>query len=531
MPAQHSLRRTQPLVVAATLLILLCGGRPAHAFDTGPHFDVTRAAFQDEGFSSGSPAIGIAQFSNWLVDYYSTRPTTFDAELARMASDLAHLHFDSLVSVAQIRNTWSRLALNTQRAVQSAARDVVAAPSAAERQRRLIHLAMLIGASLHPVQDFYSHSNWVEIYPMQGAVYGTRTWFDTPSPSASLHTGLVGHGNDLHPAGDPRRDHGDYDTGMNHDSYDRPGWSQAYVYAYSASRQWLAAIRQWVEQTDPAVWRDLVAIKLSANDSERLAGDLASAYELSLWVNLQGKNGGWKGRGSGSGTSFSAAVREWMASGEDVFLQRFRGAAGYRPLVIDMDKKDTDPGSPPVIPTVTLGRRAVEVRTLRAAMTGGSPDSPSFTDAAGLFAVVIIAGQSYTEATQQGSNDIRPSWLSIGFVPETAGTASVRYQLFDEDGGLAGANDPIDVNPARGRVAAEFQLDLRTHALSGSLTGVHDTEQRAATLVGGGDADSAVVTLYVTEHALQTSQVTAAPPPGDPSAPPADESKLAVARP
>lgn len=510
MPVQHRFRRSRPLLAIATLLVLLCGSRTAHAFDTGPHFDVTRAAFQDEGFSSGSPAVGIAQLSNWLVDYYSSRPAMGDTELARMAGDLAHLHFDSLVSVAQIRNTWSRLALNTQRAVQAAARDVAAAPSAAERQRRLIHLAMLIGASLHPVQDFYSHSNWVEIYPMQGGVYGTRTWFDTPAPSASLHTGLVGHGNALHPSGNARRDHGDYDSGMNHDSYTRPGWAQAYVYAYSASRQWLAAIRQWVEQVDPAVWRDLVAIRLSSDDLGRLGADLALAYQLSLWVDSSGKDGAWKGRGSGDGSSFKLALGVWMAMGEDVFLQRFRGAAAYRPLVIDMDKKDTDPGFTPIMPTVTLARRAVEVRTLRAAMTGGSPDSPGLTDAGDLFAVVTIAGQPYTEATQQGRNEIRPAWLSIGFVPETAGTVPIRYQLWDEDGGMAGANDPIDVNPARGRVAADFQLDLRTHVLSGSLTGVHDSEQRAATLRGGGDADPAVVTLYVTERALESTQVTSA---------------------
>lgn len=508
MPAQHRRRRTPPLCVTAALLALLCGSRPAHAFDTGPHYDLTRAAFQDEGFPSGSAAIGIAQFSNWLVDYYSSRPWYLD--LQGLAPELRYLHFDSLVSVVQIGNTWSRLTRNTQGAVQAAARDVGSASGPADRQLRLIRLAVLIGASLHPVQDFYSHSNWAEIYPMQGGVYGTRTWFDTPSPSTALRTGLVGHDNDLHPTNDPARDHGDYDTGMNHDSYDRPAWPQAYVYAYSASRQWLAAIRQWVEQADPAVWRDLVAIQLSPQDSASLAGDLESAYELSLWVHAQGKDGGWKGRGSGATGSFAEAVLAWGAR-ENVFVTQFRDETVYRPLVIDLDKKDDDPGIAPAIPAVTLARRAVEVRTLRAAMTDGSPDSSSpFADAADLFAVVTIAGQSYTEATQQDSNDIRPAWLSIGFVPDTAGTVAVRYELFDEDGGTAGADDPIDINPAGGRVAADFQLDLRTHALSGDLTGVHDAEQRAATLQGGGDPDPAVVTLYVTERALEGAQVTSA---------------------
>lgn len=537
MPAQRAFR-TVSLGLAAALLVLVCDSRPARAFDTGPHYDLTRAAFRDEGFSSASAVIGIAQVSNWLVDYYSTRPSLPGSEDALVAGVLAHLHFDSLVSVVQIRNSWNRLALNTQRSVQAAARDVLAASNAAERQRRLIYLAVLIGASLHPVQDFYSHSNWVETYPMRGGAYGTRTWFDTPSPSASLRTGLVGHGNDLHPTGDSTRDHGDNKTGMNHDSYDRPRWPEAYVYAYSASRQWLAAVRQWVEQADPAVWRELVALRLSKADARALDADLAAAYELSLWIYVPFmKDGAWKGSGSGSLPSLVPAA-EWMRAKNSIFLKLFRDAGAYRPLAADMERRDADPGSAPRMPTVRLARRAVEVRTLRAAMAGGSPDAPTlpfgvgllgiaavvgWLDEADLFGVVTIAGQSYTEATQQGSNDIRPRWLSVGFVPDTAGRVAIRYELFDEDGGWGAGNDPVDVNPAKRRVRAAFQLDVRTHGLSGDLSGVHDTEQRAATLRGGGgDPDPAVVKLYVTERALEDPNAASTPPsPGSRSGSPA----------
>lgn len=531
MPAQRAFR-TAPLALVAALFILLWDSRPARAFDTGPHSDMTRAAFQDEGFSSGSAVIGIAQVSNWLVDYYSSRPSLPGSQEAVMAGVLAHLHFDSLTSVLQIRNSWNRLALNTQRSVQAAARAVLAAPDQAERQRRLIYLAVLIGASLHPVQDFYSHSNWVETYPMRGGIYGTRTWFDTPSPSASLRTGLVGPGNELHPTGDPARDHGDNEKGMNHDSYDRRGWSQAYVYAYSASRQWLAAVRQWVQQADPAVWRELTALRLSKADAGALDADLTAAYELSLWIYVPfKKDGAWKGRGS-AGTTSLATAGGWMTAKSSIFLKLFRDSGAYRPLALDMERRDTDPGSTPAMPAVRLARRAVEVRTLHAAMTDGSPDAPpSWTswlgvpalvgllDEADMFGVVTIAGQSYTEATRQGSNDIRPRWLSVGFVPDTAGRVSVRYELFDEDGGWGGGNDTIDVNPAKRRVSAAFQLDVRTHALSGDLSGVHDTEQRAAALQGGGgDPDPAVVKLYVTERALEEPNAGATPP--SPAVPP-----------
>ncbi|HEY7769255.1 MAG TPA: hypothetical protein VIB55_13900, partial [Longimicrobium sp.] len=237
---------------------------------------MTRSALQDEGFAPGSPVIQIAQVSNWLVDYYSVSKTISNAQL------LAHLHFDNLTSTSQIQNSWSRLAQNTQRAVSAAADEVRAAPNPAERYRRMVYLAVLIGASLHPVQDFYSHSNWVELYPMQGGVYGTRTWFDTPAPSTLLRSGLVGPRNDLYPTRDSTRDHGGYKGGMNRDSYSRPRWPQAYVYAYSGSRQWLRAIRQWVEQVDPAIWRELVALRLNSADATALARDLRASYLLSL---------------------------------------------------------------------------------------------------------------------------------------------------------------------------------------------------------------------------------------------------------
>jgi hypothetical protein len=42
---------------------------PARAFDTQPHFDITRDALTAEGF--GLPAASIAGINNWFVDYYT----------------------------------------------------------------------------------------------------------------------------------------------------------------------------------------------------------------------------------------------------------------------------------------------------------------------------------------------------------------------------------------------------------------------------------------------------------------------------
>jgi hypothetical protein len=155
-------RRGSPPVLLVLILSVLPLARPqpARAFDTGPHHDMTRTAFQHEGFAPGAPVIQIAQLSNWLVDDYSSRPTWRSGDLGEIHGELAHLHFDNLTSVAQIRNLWIRLAQNTQAAVQSATVGAHSAPDDVARRNHLVRLAVLIGASLHPVQDFYSLWAW-----------------------------------------------------------------------------------------------------------------------------------------------------------------------------------------------------------------------------------------------------------------------------------------------------------------------------------------------------------------------------------
>jgi hypothetical protein len=498
--------RSAALLLSLTISTL-CQPDFAHAFDTGPHQDMTRAAFQDEGFGPGSRVIEIAQVSNWFVDYYTYRPSFLHPpEFARLADQLTHMHFDNLTSPEHIRNAWIRLARNTRSGVLAAADDVQSARDAEERYERLVHLAVLIGASLHPVQDFYSHSNWVQLYPMTVNGYGTRTWFDTDSVSTSLRTGL-------YPSSDTILGHGGYDSGMNQDSYSRPHWPQAYVYAYSASRQWLRAVRQWVEGVDPAIWQDLLALQLPPSDARAVTKDLTVSYAVSLWTTpLEGKDGTWKGRGSGDFASLIGSSLLWMLKPNSILVRRFRGDSAYAPLVLGMDSSSVAPAdTQPKMPRFALDRRAVEVRTLRVGMLDGDPDAWGNAD---LYAVVTIDGQRYVESTQQGRNEISPQWLSIGLVPESSGVVPVVYELFDEDV-LGDKDDAIDIHPDSGRTHVEFGFDVREHELSGDLRGIHDDEVHMAVLQGGGEKKlaPALILLYVTGHALDERHAPAAAPP------------------
>ena len=144
----------------ALVLLFFCIPGFGYAFDTGPHFDLTRAVLSERGF--GESAIKIAQVENWLTDYYSSTPTARGAE----RDDLEKLHFDNLFSTEETVRYWGWFMNNLREATRQAAKDNDA-------------LAMLttLSMALHATQDFYSHSNWVESHPRSsGGAYRTETF-------------------------------------------------------------------------------------------------------------------------------------------------------------------------------------------------------------------------------------------------------------------------------------------------------------------------------------------------------------------
>ena len=155
-----------------------------------------------------------------------------------------------LSNTAGVDKEWQRLMFLTRKWVQYAGRhnDPYAVMS-------------VLGISLHSVQDFYAHSNWVEDpRPEDGRGgpgvaslgYGeTPTWFDVPpAVRAQLHRQSRGlHRREGHPAR-PRQlaveqeqeSHGGPQQGL----AGRPKYQQAYVTAYFATRQWIRAVRSWL---------------------------------------------------------------------------------------------------------------------------------------------------------------------------------------------------------------------------------------------------------------------------------------------
>ena len=111
----------------------------------------------------------------WLNPADGGSPNRAKAALANHSA-LTKLHFDDLTSGEQVELMWNRYLTGTMAGLIWAWKH--------EDESAALHI---IGISLHAIQDFYSHSNWLD-NPRRRA----RTWF-TASPSlqrlGALYTG------------------------------------------------------------------------------------------------------------------------------------------------------------------------------------------------------------------------------------------------------------------------------------------------------------------------------------------------------
>jgi hypothetical protein len=272
------------------LLIVLAAAPAAQAFDTGPHYDMTIDAMTAEGF--GRPASDVVAVNNYFVDLYSNEkenpfsghhswyhPLTivgggtfhnenWDDALIESAD---RLHFDphdqNQVSItAEVEAEWERLQRGTTRALADAKSlwALSKGPSGYPQQASDAALIVLsaLGVSLHSLQDFYTHSNWVEpggVPGAEGPTWEARgqgrtpTWYDLPKgvrDGAQIYTGRSpGH----RPHGAWHEDRNAHlGSGMNKDWSGRPLFVEAYQSAFFATRQWVRAVRAWLG--DEELW-------------------------------------------------------------------------------------------------------------------------------------------------------------------------------------------------------------------------------------------------------------------------------------
>ena len=426
------------LVVAATGLLAVA--TPAVAYDTGPHAEITADAMGAEGF--GPNAIGVAQVNNWFVDFYEQadkNPFSGHAGFVKRLAAGAVLtegwsdeliaaagrsHFDSstatLFDTAGVTHEWDRL----RRATWTLARE---ACLNTEREDPLQLLAVL-GMSLHQVQDFYSHTNWIEPQSAGGAEvpagadgpgwqalgYGSSpTWFDIPASErerASVYTANTrGPGdtpNRLRQHGNWDGSEGDFDGDknrtltitMNKDWPGRPLYLPSAIAAYFATRQWVQAVRSWV--ADEPCWTRAQRYSQHLRD---LRHDLDGSFAISLYT------GHWQGQGEpplagapgpgGSLLSARAAIRSYfkwrfapvLLRGRTIFRSRFED------LIVRMAEFNP-PGQIAPVPSSQDLQRSLRIVVLRVLHMRGIHLGDPGPDDADLFAGARIDGQPFTSA-------------------------------------------------------------------------------------------------------------------------------------
>lgn len=463
--------------LAIGLLVLSMLAPNVLAFDTAPHSDLTRAALTKKGFTTD--ATNIAQLQNWLTDYYSSSPTISSGK----RSELEKLHFDNLFDTAQVEAYWARFIENLRLETAKAAAD--------DDPFRML---TIIGIGLHGVQDFYSHSNWVETHPRPADnSFRTETFLSAGAKGLKLYTGKYPADRKTGPGKSPvpavASPHGAYTSGLNKDSPVRTGWDQAYVFAYAASIELTGLFEKWCEQSKPGFWKKVREYRVSAEDRVKLDYDLRAMRNMSMWVSGKGQDGHWKGNKSGSARFFSAFTSRWVGKNSSRFVK----AAAESRLQEDIAKglyKAEVPHALPSVPRFNLKQIAIMLRINQifefkeTALDKRLPKRPGGTD---FYARITIGGEEYWERTMQGSRNAVDPWYVIHFENASSTSIPVKLSVWDEDNTDSEKDREIDIHSARGKKFLEFLYYPANNVLSGDFNGI--LNEFAAT--GGGEEGDA----------------------------------------
>lgn len=408
------------LTLLASALLLFAAAQPAAAYDSGPHADVTVDAMLDEGFNQN--AAGIARINNWFVDMYgnaSDYPYSGHADWYKVllggalgnsedwsdaVVDAAYRsHFDSSVpnseTTAGIESEWQRIRTNVFNMVQTA-----------KAHKNPIELLTVIGMSLHTLQDFYSHTNFSE--PLGTGIFDAPGWIthnEGLTPTFWDLTQTTRAGVHLYAGGakEIAREHGywkqDPAKSMAKDDPGRPNFDASYMASTFASRQWIQAIRGWLN--DPALWS--AAQRFSQFESQMEYDRTGSIWMSAYAGHLYGagevfKPGNSAKRGAaGSLISLRGVTQNYFEDrGRTIFrrtFERMLPSFGKKPTTRKTDVSAPVPSSRPM----QAGQRFVRLQITRMKGIDLGDIGP---DDADMFVTATIAGQRYI-STVIGSHD------------------------------------------------------------------------------------------------------------------------------
>ena len=249
--------------------------------DTGPHFSITALALQNiQWFPQNSIVLKAVQAFNWFPDFlsiidiykiwffsfgwldyiplyvptygftefrsYQTYTLIKSLSKDTLAGKYFHqCHFDNLFSFTAVYTHWSWLKKLTEEFLRS--------------EMSQIKTFAIIGNSLHAVQDFYAHSNWVEFFnalgfkaadiPIWSEVFFSNElkWRDIREqcystgdlPMHTIYTGYYKPEKKIPPFAFHHDDKNNNRRGLNKDKPSRPYFEISYNLAIKESIQWL----------------------------------------------------------------------------------------------------------------------------------------------------------------------------------------------------------------------------------------------------------------------------------------------------
>ncbi len=483
------------LTVWILVALILGISKPNYGFDTGHHWDLTNYALSAEGFKED--AANMAKAINWFTDFYSTKKPGPDHEAEK-------LHFDNLFTTKDVDQYWKTFVANTKKACERAVKN-----------KDPEELLTYIGISLHAVQDFYTHSNWVDYFPPSPndkntdyPKYQTVTWFDAEARPLDkfVYTGTYPTDRDKNLG---IEFHGSYFDGLNKDWYGSPLWVPAYVMAYKASRQWLRAMKEWTN--DDKFWESAQNIAFTKDEKDDLWFDLSAAGAVSMWIKYIPPsspnsypadpayvNGKWKGHGSGCIPCFVGIYAYWQSKSTK-FTKKFTEQKLHYQISRGLYTKNPHPVIK--LPSISLDEQMVVIRTISVKALPADGDKEKLEDSPDFFVKSLLA-HTHIEAVQQDSSAISPEWHTIGFFPKDKETIPIIYELWEE-----GSDEPnilCDINPKEGKQRLEFSFNTSTQELSGDVSGKHNTYATAVTSSGAKpDKYRAEVSFYVYSAPLE----------------------------
>ncbi|KAF2068837.1 hypothetical protein CYY_009841 [Polysphondylium violaceum] len=472
------------LKVLGILLLLLNVNIYVHSFDTGHHGDITANAMQIRGY--GKSARDVSVLLNWFPDFFAYTPIQHIKE-AQL------LHFDNIYTLQNATDYFGQLIYNSKSGFEQIA-----------KEGNTLQYLGLLGVTLHTIQDFYAHTNWVEIHsPYDCDCVRSETFMEGIHAANGNLTQLYGDvrslasyswGEDC--SADERNCfpgtnvHGDYCGGINKDSYVRKSWQQAYATAFAASVEWIYNVELWVNAVNKEIVTNAKAYTpATETDQNDLSSNLYDSVVVSYGAKTTKDDGHYKGPGSGSLKRFGYYSERFLAS-NSIYKKLFTQDKIYNYLVTpDIYNASTvkaNTKSPDLLPFVEVyhpltyfEKNLYSSAILRTTYvkTDDKFNSPS------PFAIVTMGPLEFIDAVQIDKTEFRPYWTDFFIFPFSQNeSVPIIYKLLNDK--LLDGNEQMNLDDNDGVISMTMQP--KTAILSGEATGLHNTSSSELTYVLGG---------------------------------------------